>query len=97
MNLVHKSISGAIWSLIDIIFNKAVFFIASIILARLIGPDEFGLLGLILIFVAIGNSLIDSGLSVSLIRSLNPDEVDYSTVFYINIILSFVAYLLIFF
>jgi O-antigen/teichoic acid export membrane protein len=97
MNLVYKSISGTIWSLLDIIFNKAVFFIATLILARLIGPAEFGLLGLIMIFVAIGNTLIDSGLSVSLVRLLKPDETDYSTVFYLNIILGFIAYLLIFF
>lgn len=93
MSLVYKSFSGAIWSLIDIMFNKAIFFIATLILARIIGPTEFGLLGLIMIFVAIGNTFIDSGFSVSLVRTIKPDNSDYSTVFYISVFLSIMAYL----
>ncbi len=80
----------------DIIFNKAVYFIATLILARILGPSDFGLVGMIMIFVSIGTTLIDSGLSVSLIRSANPDEIEYSSIFFTNLLLSLVAYFLIY-
>jgi O-antigen/teichoic acid export membrane protein len=96
MNLVYKSITGSFWSFVDIVFNKVVYFIATLVLARLLGPVEFGYIGLILVFVAIGNTLIDSGLSVSLVRTKKLDDKEYSTVFYFNITLSIITYLFIF-
>lgn len=96
MSLVNKSISGTFWTLLDILFNKAIYFFATLILARLLGPTEFGLIGMIMVFVSIGTTLIDSGLSVSLIRTLNPDDVEYSSIFYMNILMSTFAYVLIF-
>ncbi len=96
MNIKEQSLHATIWTIIDIVFNKAVFFIATIVLARLLGPHEFGLVGLIMVFFTIGATLVDSGLSVSLIRTANPDDLEYSTVFYMNLVMSTIAYLLIF-
>lgn len=59
-------------------------------------PTEFGLIGMLSIFIGIGSSLIDSGLTSSLIRTSKPDQSDYSTVFFINIFGSFFVYILIF-
>lgn len=97
MSLTQKSISGSIWTLIDIVFNKAIYFIATLILARILGPVEFGLIGMIMVFFTIGTTLVDSGLSVSLIRTINPSLIDYSTIFYMNLGMSIFAYFLVFF
>ncbi len=96
MSLVQKSLAGSIWTLLDIVFNKAIYFIATLILARLLGPAEFGLIGMIMVFFTIGTTLVDSGLSVSLIRTKKPGIVELSTLFYLNIGMSFIAYLLVF-
>lgn len=96
MSLVKRSVEGSIWTLIDIVFNKAIYFIATLVLARLLGPAEFGLIGMIMVFFTIGTTLVDSGLSVSLIRAKKPSIVEYSTLFYLNIGMSFIAYLLVF-
>lgn len=97
MTIVKQTTNGAFWSFLDILFNKAIYFIATIILAKILGPSEFGILGMIMIFVSIGNSLIDSGMSISIMRSKDPTETDYSTVFIINVGLSIVIYSIMFF
>lgn len=97
MSLLVKSFSGTIWTLLDIFFNKAIYFIANLVLARLLGPREFGLIGMIMVFFTIGTSLVDSGLSVSLIRTPHLDDAEYSTIFFMNLAMSLIAYLLVFF
>lgn len=97
MSLKQQSVIGALWTFVDIIFNKGIYFAATIILARIMGPTEFGLLGMILLFVAIGNSLIDSGMSTSLLRMNQLTESDYSTVFITNLGMSVAVYLVLYF
>ena len=94
MSLQKKAISGVSWTFVEQFGSKAITFLVQIVLARLIAPEEFGLLGMILIFNAVGNSLSDSGMSQSLIRSDKPDEDDFSTVFGINFIISALLYLI---
>jgi O-antigen/teichoic acid export membrane protein len=89
--------NGAIWTFIDILINKGAYFIATIILAGILGPNEFGLLGMIMLFVAIGNTLIDSGMSTSLLRTNIVLEKDYATVFMTNIVMSVFVYVILFF
>ena len=96
MSLAKQSFKGVTWTLLDIIFNKATYFLSTLILARLLGPSEFGILGMITIFFTIGATLVDSGLSVSIVRTISPNKIEYSTIFYLNIILSLGAYLLMF-
>ncbi len=69
---------------------------ATIILARILGPKEFGILGMIMLFVTIGNTLIDSGMSTSLLRSNEVNESDYATVFISNILMSLFVYVILF-
>ncbi len=59
-------------------------------------PEEFGIVGMISIFVAIGNVLRDSGLTSSLIRSKNPEQKDYSTVFIVNLLGGILMYVILF-
>lgn len=89
--------NGAIWTFIDILINKGAYFIATIVLAGILGPKEFGLIGMIMLFVSIGNTLIDSGMSTSLLRSNIVSENEYSTVFITNILMSVLVYLILFF
>lgn len=93
MSLQNKALSGISWTFIEQFGSKAINFVVQVVLARLIAPEEFGLLGMILIFSAIGNSLSDTGMSQSLIRSDNPDEDDFSTVFSMNLAISVFLYL----
>jgi O-antigen/teichoic acid export membrane protein len=77
--------------------NQIINFIVSVILARLLLPSEFGLIGMIAVFIVISKSLVDGGFSSSLIRAKNVDNEDYSTVFFINIISSVLLYAILFF
>lgn len=95
-SLKKTAVSGLMWTLADKFIRQGLTFFVSIILARLMLPADYGLLGMVAIFMAVGYALIDSGMASSLIRTEKPDDLDYSTVFTTNIILSIVIYLLIF-
>jgi O-antigen/teichoic acid export membrane protein len=91
-SLKEKTISGMIWSFSDSMSTQLVQFIVGLILARILSPSEFGLIGMITVFLAVSQSLVDSGIGQALIRKKDADNTDYSTAFYFN----FVAGLLIF-
>ena len=96
-NLRKKTINGVGWSAFDSILGQGVTFIVSLVLARILMPDEYGLLGLAVIFTTIMNSIVDSGLSNALIRKNDVSDDDYSTMFYSNMVLSIIMYLILFF
>lgn len=85
-SLKQKTVSGLIWSFIDSIASSGIQFIIGIILARLLSPREFGLIGMIMVFIAISETFINSGFSSALIRKKNCTDRDYSTVFIFNLI-----------
>ncbi|MEO5967775.1 MAG: lipopolysaccharide biosynthesis protein [Ferruginibacter sp.] len=97
MSLRKKALSGLIWTFAQQFSVQGISFIVSIVLARILLPAEFGIIGMITVFVAVGNSLVSSGLTQSLIRSKNLTQADYSTVFFFNILGSAVVYLIVFF
>lgn len=97
MSLKQKTLYGFIWSAAEAIFIKGLSFIAMLILARWLGPTDFGLIGMIAVFIGIGTSLVDSGMTSSIIRTPNAEDSDFSTVFYINMAMSFLVYALLFF
>ena len=90
--LKEKTAKGLSWGFIDSLSNTGITAIISIILARILSPEEFGLIGMIAIFIALGNSLMDSGFSGALIRKESVDNKDLSTVFYTNLALSVIIY-----
>lgn len=96
MTLKQKTISGLIWSFIDSIAGQGITFIVGIILARLLSPKEFGLIGMLAVFIAISQSFIDSGFRQALIRKQDCTQEDYSTVFYFNIVVGIFLYILLF-
>lgn len=97
MSLKQKTISGLIWSFIDNFSKQGITFIFGIILARLLSPREFGLVGMITIFIALSQSIIDSGFTQALIRKQDCSQADFSTVFYFNLATSIFFYFLLFF
>ena len=94
MTLKQKTISGLLWSFIDNIASLGISFIVGIVLARILSPKEFGLIGMLTIFIAISQSFIDSGFRQALIRKQNCTQEDYSTVFYFSIVVSIIFYVL---
>lgn len=96
MSLKQKTVSGLAWSFIDNFANLGIQFIVGVILARLLSPNEFGLVGMLTIFIAVSQSFIDSGFKQALIRKKDPTQADYSTVFYYNMLLGIITYLLLF-
>jgi O-antigen/teichoic acid export membrane protein len=94
MSLKKQTFSGIIWTVADTLFLKGLTFVASIILARLLGPTEFGLIGMISVFITLGVIMVNSGLSSSLIRTKNADDSDFTTVFYLNLAMSIVVFVL---
>lgn len=92
-NLKQKTITGITWSFIEFFSRQGFTFIIGIILARLLSPKEFGLVGLAAIFIAISRTLVDSGFSQALVRKKNCTQIDYSTVFYFNVIIGIIIYL----
>ena len=91
-NLKLKTIKGVGWSAIDNVSGYAVTFVVGIILARLLSPEDYGLLGLIGIFTAICTCFINAGFSSALIRKKDATEDDYSTVFICNLGMAFLLY-----
>lgn len=97
MSLKTLAIKGFYWSLLDKVVNQVGMFFVMVYLARLLGPETFGLVGMLAIFVAISQSLIDSGFSQALIqRSKHVTSEDLSTVFLTNIFIAFALYVLLY-
>lgn len=96
-NLKHQAVSGIKWNAIGKFGHQGIQFFVSLVLARLLAPEEFGLISMLLIFMSIANVFIDSGLGLALIQKKECSDVDFSTVFYFNIAVSLFFYLLLFF
>lgn len=94
--LKEKGKKGMFWSFLIQGGSQAINFFVTVILARLLLPEEFGLIGMIAIFLAISRALLDGGFVSSLIRTKDADNLDYSTVFFVNLISSIILYVLLF-
>jgi O-antigen/teichoic acid export membrane protein len=96
-DLKQKTIKGVSWSFAEQVLTRGANFVIGIILARLLSPTDYGLVGMLGIFIAISQIFIDGGLASALIRQKETSEEDYSTVYLINLGLSIVFYFLLFF
>ncbi|HGV3921013.1 TPA: lipopolysaccharide biosynthesis protein, partial [Escherichia coli] len=90
--LKNKTINGLKWSALERIFSQGIQLILMLILARLLGPKAFGLIGMLAIFIAIGQVFIDSGFSSALIRKNDRTHIDYATAFYFNVAVAILFY-----
>lgn len=96
MSLRKQAISGMLWTFAQGFSTQGIGFIISVVLARLLLPAEFGIIGMIAIFMGIGGALVDSGLASSLIRTPEANQEDFSTVFYFNIVGSILMYFILY-
>ena len=94
--LKQKTISGLLWSFIENFSSQGIVFVVGIILARLLTPREFGLTGMIMIFIVISSTFVNSGFTSALIRKKDCTQADYSTVFYYNMAMGLFFYLILF-
>lgn len=96
MGLKSKVASGMLWSFAERFGAQAVSFIVSIILARLIAPEAYGAIALVLVFINIANVFATGAFGNALIQKKDADNVDFSTVFYFSIVFSVALYAVIF-
>ncbi len=87
-SLKDKTVSGLIWNLTEKFSYQLVMFVVGVVLARLLSPADYGLVAMASIFVGVSQVLVDSGFSSALIQKKNRTELDYSTVFVTNVVMS---------
>lgn len=95
-SLKNKTLKGVGWSAVDNVLKLGVTFVVSIVLARLLSPDDYGLLGIIQIVTVVCTALVNAGFTTALIRKPNATDIDYNTAFIVNLALSLFIYFLIF-
>lgn len=95
--LRQQTASGMIWSSIQRFGSMGITFITNLFLARLLSPEDFGSIGILMVFIAISGVFIDSGFGAALIQKKNPTNNDYSTIFYLNLLISVVLFLVLYF
>ena len=96
-SLRKKTISGVLWKLSERVSGQIVSFIVSIILARRLLPEDYGIIALVSVFITICDKLVISGFATSLIQKKDADNLDFSTVFFFSVVMSLVLYTLLFF
>lgn len=96
-SLKKKTLKGTVWSTLERFSVQGVAFIVMIIMARILTPEDYGLVAMLTIFIDISQSLVDSGFSQALIRKQDRSELDNSTVFWFNIGVGAILYLILFF
>jgi len=96
-SLRNKALKGLFWSFLDSFGVYLVKFGFSIVIARTLSPDDYGLMGMIVIFISLGQMIMQSGFSMALIQKREADTTDFSTAFWFNFITAVVVYLILFF
>ena len=97
MSTKTKTLSNLIWRYAERCGAQGIQFIVQIVLARLLTPSDYGLVGLITVFITIAQVFAQSGLGQALVQRKNADNTDFSTVFYYSIAFSIVLYIILFF
>lgn len=87
-----QTISGIKWSAIERFSIQGITFVIGLIMARLLSPSDYGIIGILGIFIAIAQTFIDSGFGNALVRKIDRTEYDLNTVFYFNIVVSVICY-----
>lgn len=87
---------GMIWRFLERCSSQVVSFIVSIVLARLLLPEQYGLIAITMIFVALSEVFVTSGLGTALIQKSEYDEIEFSTMFWASVTFSFLLYVILF-
>lgn len=95
-NLKQKTKKGLYWSALGNFANQGIRFVFGLILARLLSPDAYGIIGMLTVFMCVIQVFIDCGFSQALIAKQDRTQIDFSTEFFFNIIVGFAAYMVLF-
>ncbi len=96
MSLAQKTITGIVWNFSEQIGKRGIAVIITLLLARFLTPEDFGLVAMMAVFLAVAQSLMDSGFKQALIRLQDAKQIDFNTAFYANIFLGIISYFLLF-
>ncbi|SEL10964.1 Membrane protein involved in the export of O-antigen and teichoic acid [Aquimarina amphilecti] len=91
-SLKKKAVGGVIWSGVDKSSTMLIQFVFGIVLARLLLPEDYGLIGMITIFITVSQAIVESGFSRALIQKKEANQIDYSTTFFFNFLISICIY-----
>lgn len=91
-DIKNKILSGVFWQGLERIGSYGIGFVVSVILARRLSPEEFGVIAIMMVFITLSNVFIDSGFSTALIQKKDMEQADCCSVFYINIVMGLVIY-----
>ena len=95
-SLKKKTVKGVIWNGMGSFSAQGIHFIVMLVIARILSPKDFGLVGMLAVFIEIAQSFVDSGFSQALIRKQNRSDIDNCTIFYFNIIVASILYFILF-
>jgi O-antigen/teichoic acid export membrane protein len=95
--LRQQTVSGMVWSSVQRFGAMGISFTANIVFARLLSPQDFGSIGILMVLIAISNIFVDAGFGAALIQKKNPTNNDYSTIFYLNLLISVALYVVLYF
>ncbi len=96
MNLGESVFSGFFWKFAERILAQLISFVVSIVIARILVPDDYGLVAMGMVFINIANVIVSNGFSAALIQKKDADETDFSTLFYCSLIISMPLYLVLY-
>lgn len=96
-NLKSKTINSLLWNTVNNVFTQLCYAVTGVVLARLLPVNDFGLIGIIMAFAAFVNIFIDGGFSTALVQKEKVTDKDYSTIFFFNLFISCVLYLILYF
>jgi len=96
-SLKLKTLSGIMWATVERFGTTGIHFVVSILIARVLSPKDYGVVGVIMIFIALSQTFVDSGFGSAIIQSKNISKIDTSSVFYFNIFFSLLLYIILFF
>ena len=94
--LKEKTISGIVWSAVEKFGYTFIMFLSNLFLARLLSPNDFGSIGMIMVFVAIASIIVDGGFTSALIQKKTINDEDYSTAFHVNMMLAIILYIVLY-
>lgn len=95
-NMREKVVSGLIWRFSERILAQLVTFVVTIVLARLLAPESYGAIAIVNIFIVLANIFVTGGFGNSLIQKKDSDDADFSTVFYVGILMGVILYVILF-
>lgn len=96
MSLANKTTAGIVWNFVEQLARRGITVAVTLLLAYFLTPEDFGLVAMMAVFLALGASLMDSGFRQALIRLKDATQIDFNTGFYANITLGLLAYAILF-